>query len=428
MGRLKGTISIADIDGTIGIEELSGRLEDTDLIELAFGLVVGQIRRLDDIAFRTDVRIPNLNAFSVAIGGSVESQESAHFAGDLMLSGAVARATGEASIGRTDIDADLQTRGVEGATLLSGRISSPLLRLSDIGTAIDLFSRPDTEGIDLEIDDEIKESFQADVLFDFGRITGSRKATGKASGRFSYADLQVKLEGLSLGYLGGTISGDFTGDFRRATPAYHANGRIREWQMGRFLGEMGISAPISGVLYVDVDARAHGKAAKSLLNSLTGSVTVSLWNGTVPGRLLDLTGLNLVSWMFAKRSDETKIVCTVVPLHFRNGEASGKNVIIETDNVQIVGGGWIDFPDDTFELSFLPRPKRQQAVNVVSPFTLHGSFADPELKLEEGKGARIVAEVVSLPFNLIGRLFTGNKPIDAGQRPCVLPTRSSGPR
>ncbi len=426
LGRVKGTISIADIDGTVGIEELSGRIEDGDLVELAFELAVGQIRRLDDIAFKTDIRIPDLNAFSVAIGESVESQESAHFAGDLVLSGPVFRATGEASLGQTDINADLQTKGVEGATLLSGKVTSPLVRLSDVGTAIELFSRPDTDVIDLEIDD-IKHRFQADVLFDIGKIAGSRKATGKASGRFSYADSQVKLENLALGYLGGTISGDFTGDFRKATPSYYANGRITEWQMGRFLGELGLSAPISGTLYMSVDARAYGKAAKSLLNSLTGSVNVSLWSGTVPGRLLDLTGLNLVSWMFAKQSDNTKIVCALVPLRFKNGRASGNNIIIETDNVQIVGGGWINFPQDTFELSFLPRPKRQQAVNVVSPFTVHGSFTDPQLRLEEGKGARIVAEVVSLPFNLIGRLFTGNKLIDAGQAPCVLP-KITGPR
>ena len=167
---------------------------------------------------------------------------------------------------------------------------------------------------------------------------------------------------LALEYLGGSINGDFTADFRKETPVYHVKGRIKKWRVGRLLGELGLRAPLSGTLYLSVDGHAYGKTTNTLVRSMNGYATVSLWGGRVPGRLVDLTGLNLVTWMFADdQSDSSKIVCTVVPLRFKNGRATGNKIIVETENVQIVGGGWINLPKSSFNLSFLPRPKAAAA-------------------------------------------------------------------
>ena len=63
------------------------------------------------------------------------------------------------------------------------------------------------------------------------------------------------------------------------------------------------------------------------------------------------------------------------------------------------------------KLAFMPRAKTQQLIEIVTPFRITGTFSNPKVHLEGGgKGGRAFAEAVSLPFNLFGQIFTGNKP------------------
>ena len=234
------------------------------------------------------------------------------------------------------------------------------------------------------------------------------------------------LESLSeftLEYLGGVIGGNITGNFQNDIPAYAAKVRVKKWRMGRLLGELGLRAPISGTVYLNVDLQAEGETPGSWVKTMSGKLTASLWGGRVPGRLLDLTGLNLVSWLAAKdsKSDSTKLVCVIVPVRLKQGVANGRSMIIETENVQIAGGGTINFRNGGLELAFMPRPKKQQLIDIVTPFRINGTFSNPKLHLEGGKGGRVFAEALSLPFNLVGQLFTGNKPKSKKEKPCVLP-------
>ena len=134
--------------------------------------------------------------------------------------------------------------------------------------------------------------------------------------------------------------------------------------------------------------------------------------------------------MFAKKDkkDSSKIVCAVVPLALKSDVANGRSMVIETENVQIAGGGTINFSSGALKLAFMPRPKKKQVIDIVTPFRISGTFSNPKVKLEGGgAGGRAFAEVVTLPVNLIGRLFTGNKPVQKKEKPCVLPN-NSGPK
>ena len=193
--------------------------------------------------------------------------------------------------------------------------------------------------------------------------------------------------------------------------------------MGRLLGQLGLRAPISGTVYVSTDIQVWGESPESWIKTMSGKLTMSLWGGRVPGRLLDLTGLNLVSWLAAKdsKSDSTKLVCVVVPVRLKQGVANGRSMIIETENVQIAGGGTINFRNGGLKLAFMPRAKKQQLIEIVTPFRITGTFNNPKVHMEGGKGGRAFAEVVALPFNLFGQIFTGNKPKSKKEKPCVLP-------
>jgi hypothetical protein len=132
--------------------------------------------------------------------------------------------------------------------------------------------------------------------------------------------------------------------------------------------------------------------------------------------------MNAFTWLVTGNQEKgTKLVCAVLPLHFKNGAASTRSLIVETNNVQIVGAGSINFKSGALNLSFMPRAKRKQLVEIVSPFELKGTIAKPDLIVKDAGPGRAVGEVVSLPLNLIGHIFRGSGEVDEKARPCVLP-------
>jgi hypothetical protein len=428
-GRLAGDISLSDADGSFGIDHLNAKVVDSDIWNLSVVFALGAIRHLDEISLDTDLGVPDLKTFAAAVGQTIEATGGLSFAGDVLLRGEALNMAGDAKIIDTEIDGQIKVDAVDGRQQILGNLRSDLVKLPDLAILIRLISVDWPDKIDVEISEEIEKSLRVALDLDFAKITNGKNAAGKMTGRLEYADKIVALTDLSLEYLGGVVSGNISGNFQKDVPAYAAKGRVRKWRMGRLLGELGLSAPISGTVYLDVDLQAQGGNTRARISSASGRLSASLWGGRVPGRLLDLTGLNLVSWLFAKQAnaDETSIVCAVVPLRLNQGVANGRSMIIETENVQIVGGGEINFVSGALKLSFMPRPKKKQLVDIVTPFGISGTFSNPEVKAQVGKGGRAIAEVVALPLNLIGHLFTGNKSIRETEKPCVLP-KNSGPK
>lgn len=426
-GRFFADVTVSDEGGALGISRLDGRIIDTDIWNLAIALAVGEFRHLDDIVLDTNVDIPDAKSLATAIGASVDADGGLSFDGHLLLSEKTLEFRGDATVIDTDIGGRLALTSTEGRGMIVGTLQSDHVRLPDLAIPIRFFSVRAPANVDLEVAEDIRKKLRVALDLDFRNISNGGKDTGKLAGHLDYADEIVSLAPFELGYLGGLISGDFTGDFRDGSPAYEANVRVRKWQMGRLLAELGLRAPLTGTVYIDVELKARGRNRDDWIRTTNGYLTASLWGGRVPGRLLDLTGLNLVSWLFAERDgrDGTKILCAVAPVRFTQGVANGRKMILETENVQIVGGGRIDFNTGALQLEFAPRPKKRQLINIVTPFRINGTFSSPLVKLEGGgKAGRATAEIIASPFNLVGRLLTGDKLKQEGEKPCVLPTNS----
>jgi hypothetical protein len=426
---LAGDISLSDADGSFGIDHLSAKVVDSDIWNLSVVFVLGAIRHLDEISLDTDLGVPDLKTFAAAVGKTVEVTGGLSFAGDVLLRDEALEIAGDAKIIDTEIDGQIKVDAVDGRQQIVGTLHSDLVKLPDLAILVRLFSVDWPDKIDMEISEEIEKNLRVALDLNFTKITNGKKAAGKMTGRLEYADKIVELKNLSLEYLGGLVSGNISGNFQKDVPGYAAKVRVRKWRMGRLLGELGLRAPISGTVYLDADLRAQGENVRRWINTVSGRLSASLWGGRIPGRLLDLTGLNLVSWLFVKQANvgETSIVCAVVPLRLNQGVANGRSMIIETENVQIIGGGEINFVSGALRLSFMPRPKKKQMVDIVTPFRISGTFSNPKVKAEGSKGGRAIAEVVALPLNLIGHLFTGSKPTRETEKPCVLP-KNSGPK
>jgi len=142
----------------------------------------------------------------------------------------------------------------------------------------------------------------------------------------------------------------------------------------------------------------------------------------VGNRLIDLGGQNVVRWMFsdASGSGEARLVCAVVALDFSDGRGNARLIVVETDNVQVVGAGDIDLAADSIALSFTTRPKRPELIDVATPFSVSGKLTEPIVEIAPGvKAGRVAREALTLPFNVLGLLLPHARSKEK-HRPCVV--------
>jgi hypothetical protein len=90
---------------------------------------------------------------------------------------------------------------------------------------------------------------------------------------------------------------------------------------------------------------------------------------------------------------------------------------METDDVQVVGVGYIDFRQSEVNLRFKPKALRQQFVKIAQPFAIRGPLNHPQFRLTGAPVAGAVVEVLAFPFNLLDTIVQPG-PRDPGRAPC----------
>jgi len=250
------------------------------------------------------------------------------------------------------------------------------------------------------------------------KIAGSGNSASNIQGRVTYLAGLIGLDPVSITFLGGRASATGEIDTRPAMTTFGVKGRIDNMKIGALLREFGTSYPVRGVLHASYDLAGAGNTMEQIPKSLTGSVSLSLNNGTIGTSLLDLTAISLPQWLMTSAGRSANIVCLVAPFAISRGRATTHGLVMETNQVQVVGVGYVDFRADTIDLRFRPQALRRQFINVARPFAFQGSLSHPRLAIT-GTTSRAMTEVLAFPFNLLGTIILPSAGTP-GRRPCHI--------
>ena len=392
----------------------------SDLLSLSLALDVGDLREVDDLRLDVDLDISDFSALAAALGTEVGKVGRAAFAGTLGLEKENVDANGSLTLGKTTLTGDLKGAVRNGRPHISGAISSKVLHLRDVKNVRALIAVKRKRARSVDTENTVaavggRPGFgQLSVGLDvaIASIAGGNKAVGGIKGKFAYEAGEVTLAPLHIGFLGGTISGEARIDTRSSPTVLKTKGKIAKLNMTSVLKELDLDPVVTGTLNASFDLVAAGRSARAALRSVNGSLTASLWGGGIGTSLIDLAGLSVPRWLFGRTgpSGRANIVCAIVPLKLKNGRATSGSIVIETDDVQVVGHGVIDFRDDKIALAFRPQPKRKDLINIVTPFAINGKLSKPTIEIQKGGVAgRAVEEVVALPLNLLGLITKGRQ-------------------
>jgi AsmA family protein len=413
LGHIKGDIAVSDADGSLGIEAFNASVTDSTLLKLSIDLVFDDLEHEDEIQFDTHLDIPKFKAFA---GGAQKLS-----------------ATGTAVVGETTIVGTVTGSFAQAGPLLTGDLATQLLHLHDVVKlqAINAVydANIDTSDVDVFDYSDVWKTLFVDLQVKVAKIAGGGDGASNIQGRLTYQAGVLGLDPITMIFLGGKASASGKIDTNGEQNTFALKGGVSNMRIGALLRELKSSYPVSGALQVSYDLSGAGDSIAQVPRSLDGSLSLSLRNGWLGTSLLDLAGLSLPNWLLTRTpgGNQANLVCMVAPFSFAQGKGTTRGFVMETDDVQVVGVGFIDFRAKEVNLRFKPKALRQQFIKIAQPFAVQGPLSHPQLRLTGAPVAGAVVEVLAFPFNLLDTIVQPG-PRDKGRAPCrvIQTSRTAG--
>nr|WP_286193709.1 AsmA family protein [Tropicibacter sp. R16_0] len=222
------------------------------------------------------------------------------------------------------------------------------------------------------------------VQIDLRKLEGDAGTTSLQSA-FEFAEGKAQLGPVDFSYGGGHFNITGSMDMNEDPDILSVEGSTDGWDFGEIMHAINFKKPASGVLNGEFKLQGHHKSVQDFLATMQGSAFVSMRNGTIDTQLLDIAGLGVLPWLFSKERGKTApIVCAHAPLYFSNGQVSTKQIVVETDQVQVVVFGNVNLKGKTLDITGQPRRIGKPLSRSPWPFTLKGSLNDPKVKVKDG--------------------------------------------
>lgn len=212
---------------------------------------------------------------------------------------------------------------------------------------------------------------------------------------------------------------------------------IDQLDVGPMLEKLGYQRSVEGILDSKINLTGRGNSMAALMADLKGRIIMTIIDGRVASKYLDLiekylgsNALKLLNPFEAKR-DFAPVNCFVNNIKIKNGIADVK-LLLDTDQTSIFGLGDVNLKTEQLNLGIKPTPKKTYGLSGVAgvsfslkelsrPFRLGGTLTHPSLAIDPGRTALTLGKLAgALALGPIGlAAFFGD--ISVGkQDPCPL--------
>ncbi len=248
----------------------------------------------------------------------------------------------------------------------------------------------------------------------------------KAALEFDLRNGNLDVSSASAKFDGRAVSGGLSVNARVSPPAVAFNLTARDFDVGRSLARIFDDQFINGVGGIDFSIVGRGLSLAEIVGSSTGHARVLMDGGEVRTGSLGLL-VGGVSEMFQGAgtgdADWTAINCVAGDFDLRNGVATSRVALLDSELLRLVGDGQIDLSQDTIKFHVAPSAKNP-TLNVSVPVDLRGPVANPTISPDEFSVLRrlggLVGAVVFPPAALLSLGSLGSQ-----DNPCLQAVQSA---
>jgi uncharacterized protein involved in outer membrane biogenesis len=250
----------------------------------------------------------------------------------------------------------------------------------------------------------------ADVKIQSGEVLLPKIALNNLSLSMKLKDGTLEVKPLKAQMAGGTLDAQLDLQGQGKVAALSTTLKIGQLDVGLMLKELkGIEA-MEGRLDADINVKGRGSSVAGLMGSLDGKSVVTMGKGKIDSKYVDLIGGDLSSSLFkllglTPGSQFTAVNCLVSGFNIKNGLADTTALVLDTDQMSVVGDGVINLKDETLNLGLNPSPKAgigsggtgkvtASLSELAKAFRLTGTLAHPSLGIDTTQTAATIGKMV----------------------------------
>ncbi|HDS1738008.1 MULTISPECIES: AsmA family protein [Pseudomonas] len=296
-------------------------------------------------------------------------------------------------IGDSDIHGDLGFVASQPRPKLSGKLVSNQLLFKDLAPLIGADSNAEQKargGASKQPTDKVLpvEEFRterwramdADVSFSGKRIVHSEQLPFKdLSAHVLLEDGLLRLQPLRFGVAGGNLSSDIRLDGRSVPLQGRAKLTARGFKLKQLFPTFAPMQTSFGELNGDADLSGRGNSVAALLGTSNGDLRLLINDGAISRDLMEIAGLNVGNYVIGKLfgDKDVKINCAAADVGIKDGLASTRLFLFDTENAIIYVDGTANFASERLDMKITPESKGVRLFSLRSPLYVRGSFAKP---------------------------------------------------
>lgn len=321
-------------------------------------------------------------------------------------------------IGDSDIRGSLTYSQTKPRPKLEGELESRQLRMADLGPLIGVNSGKGSEKTEQakkrrgdaatqpadrilphdKFDSKSWSVMDADVRFSGKRIEhGSSLPLSDLSTHLILKNGDLRLDPLRFGMAGGTINSTIHLEGDKTPLQGRADVHARSLKLRQLFPDVQAMQSALGQLNGDATLSGRGNSVADLLATSNGDLKLLMNDGLISRSLMEIVGLNVGNYVVGKLfgDDEVKINCAAANLQVKNGLASSRLFVFDTENAVINITGTTNFANERLDLSIDPESKGIRIITLRSPLYVRGTFKNPDAGVKAGpliaRGAAAVA-------------------------------------
>ena len=194
----------------------------------------------------------------------------------------------------------------------------------------------------------------------------------------------MRIDPLSFVLPAGRIVARLRIDATQDVPDVAFDGRLIGIDLAQFHAHNS-EPPLAGLLLGRFVVRGRGRSVHAVAASADGTVTTAIPHGQVRAAFAELTGINVArgfGLLLTKNQQKNDIRCAVADFNSTNGVVAAQNIVVDTQNLRIIGKGSIDLRTERLHLSVDGEPKKLRLVTLQSPIIIHGTLRKPTIGLD----------------------------------------------
>ena len=192
-------------------------------------------------------------------------------------------------------------------------------------------------------------------------------------------DGELNLEPLRFGVAGGKLNAQIRLNGRDTPLQGRAKLTARNFKLKQLFPTFEPMKTSFGELNGDATIAGTGNSVAKLLGTANGDLKMIINDGAISRSLMEIAGLNVGNYVVGKifGDEDVKINCAAADFGIKNGLASTRLFVFDTENAILYVDGTANFATEQLDLKITPESKGLRLFSLRSPLYVRGTFANP---------------------------------------------------